>query len=401
MRCLPILLLLSAPAFAWQAPIDASKTGTGLVPLSRTGTTRAMSRGRAGGASDDFNRADGTAMGTDWVETAGDMAIISNTGYGGYSSTSAMVHATLSDDYATSTQVIDFLPRVSGPGVVFVAFVCGHASSSSNLFIKVQDNNSDGLYDRVFFYKGYNGGGWGASTYYYDLVVPTVSGRMKLTFENNGDRAVLDVDRDMDGTWDEQCTCDGILAAGLTLGTGFGISSYSQGAFDNWSVNQGSEPGVAYCLGDLGVDAPCPCGNDNDGSVPESGCANGQYTSGAKLTASGKASVSGDTLVLIGTNTEHNQAGLFFQADNDLTPGLVWGDGLRCAGGALKRLGVSLSDATGHSDTSTFTMPISALAGNVVAGGTKYYQLWYGNPLASPCSSQFNTTNGYAITWIP
>ncbi len=133
----------------------------------------------------------------------------------------------------------------------------------------------------------------------------------------------------------------------------------------------------------------------------EAGCANGQYTSGARLAASGLASISNDTVVLIGEHTEHSQSGLYFQANNDLSPGNIWGDGLQCAGGQLKRLGVRFSDGTGYSDTSAWTTPISVKAGNVNAGDTKYYQLWYRNPFNSPCGSEFNASNGYMITWVP
>ncbi len=160
-------------------------------------------------------------------------------------------------------------------------------------------------------------------------------------------------------------------------------------------------PGQAYCFGDPGSDTPCPCGNDNDGSVPESGCANGAFASGAQLVGSGDASLTADTLILAATGLEPSSSGLYFQANNDLSPGLVWGDGLRCAGGQAIRLGYRLSDATGSSDTSGYPQPISLQAGNIQPGDTKYYQCWYGNPTGSPCASGFNTTNGYAITWGP
>ncbi len=162
-----------------------------------------------------------------------------------------------------------------------------------------------------------------------------------------------------------------------------------------------TDPGVGYCFGDVGSGTPCPCGNDNDGSVPGAGCGNGQYASGALLTGTGVASLSNDTLVLIGQYTENNQSGLYFQANNDLSPGNLWGDGLQCAGGGLKRLGVRFSDASGYSDTSAWATPISVKAGNILAGDTKHYQLWYRNPFMSPCGNQFNASNGYAITWAP
>ncbi len=163
----------------------------------------------------------------------------------------------------------------------------------------------------------------------------------------------------------------------------------------------GEEPGTGYCFGDPGSGTPCPCSNDNDGSVPGSGCANGVFASGARLTGSGVASVSADTLVLTASGMEPDNWGLYFQADNDLSPGVPWGDGLRCAGGALRRLEPRLADGSGVSQT---TVTISTKAGNVTAGSVKRYQCWYRNPLAPPCGpgvNDFNATGGYEVVWGP
>ncbi len=161
-------------------------------------------------------------------------------------------------------------------------------------------------------------------------------------------------------------------------------------------------PGRGYCFGDPGGGTPCPCGNDNDGSIPGSGCDNGVFASGAQLTGSGIASVTYDSLVLTTTHHEPNNSGLYFQADNDLSPGVVWGDGLQCAGGQLKRLGVRFADANGSSDTSAWATPISVKAGNVSAGDTKRYQCWYRTTVNPPCGvgvNDFNASNGYEVTW--
>jgi len=160
-------------------------------------------------------------------------------------------------------------------------------------------------------------------------------------------------------------------------------------------------PGSPYCFGDPGSGTPCPCNNDNDGSVPGSGCDNGVFASGAQLLGSGQASLASDTLVLTATHVQPNTSGLFFQADNDLSPSLVWGDGLRCAGGSLKRIQVRFSDASGTSYT---TKVISTKVGNITAGVTKYYQCWYRSDLNPPCGlgvNDFNASNGYAVTWTP
>jgi len=162
-------------------------------------------------------------------------------------------------------------------------------------------------------------------------------------------------------------------------------------------------PGVPYCFGDPGSGTPCPCSNDNDGSVPGSGCANGVFASGAQLSVTGAACVSNDSLVLHCSGLEPSNSGLYFQANNDLSPGIVWGDGLRCTGGDLRRLTVRTSDAYGNSDTS-LSYPVTFKAGNIAPGDTKHYQCWYRTTVSPPCGSgvnDFNSSNGYAVTWLP
>ncbi len=159
-------------------------------------------------------------------------------------------------------------------------------------------------------------------------------------------------------------------------------------------------PGLAYCSGQAGSGTPCPCSNASDGTLPGAGCANGVFASGAYLTATGTASVTGDTLVLRATHQEPDNSGLYFQGATDLSPGIVWGDGLRCTGGAIRRLQVRFADAGGSSLTS---IPIGVV-GAVSAGDTRYYQLWYRTIVAPPCGpgvNEFNSSNGYAITWMP
>lgn len=186
-----------------------------------------------------------------------------------------------------------------------------------------------------------------------------------------------------------------VLSAGRELYAGtYGRSFFSIAIGD-------PGPGSGYCFGDPGSGTPCPCDNDNDGSVPGSGCDNGVFPSGAQLTGSGEASLLADSLVLSTTGLEPGNSGLYFQADNDLSPGSVWGDGLRCAGGNLKRLQVRFADGSGASST---TIAIAAKAGNVVAGSIKRYQCWYRTTSNPPCgagSGEFNATNGYAVAWGP
>ena len=165
--------------------------------------------------------------------------------------------------------------------------------------------------------------------------------------------------------------------------------------FDGFEIKSG----IAYCFGDPGSGTQCPCGNDNDGSVHGSGCDNGFFSTGARLSGSGTPSVLADNLVLTTTGLEPNNTGLYFQASSRIADGngLHFGDGLRCAGGALVRLQIRFANASGVSST---TIPIS-VKGGVSAGDTLRYQCWYRTTTASPCSSEFNLSNGYEVTWIP
>ena len=152
-------------------------------------------------------------------------------------------------------------------------------------------------------------------------------------------------------------------------------------------------PGAPFCSGD-GSGTACPCGNS--GSAGE-GCAN-DTGSGALLSASGSNSLSADDLVLSASNLTQGP-GLFFQGDNAVNSsnGNPFGDGLRCAGGNVKRLEVQFANSA-NSYTASSTISISAL-GAVSAGQTKRYQYWYRDSGTSPCSSLFNLSNGYEITW--
>jgi len=163
-----------------------------------------------------------------------------------------------------------------------------------------------------------------------------------------------------------------------------------------------SAPGSEYCLGDPFHGTPCPCGNDNDGTTPGAGCANGVSASGARLVGGGTASVSADSLVLATNGVQPNGTGLYFQANNRFNggDGLAFGDGLRCAAGNLVRLQVRTANAAGHSHT---TLALAA-RGSVAAGSTKRYQCWYRNTVNPPCGpgvNDFNLSNGYEIVWAP
>jgi hypothetical protein len=150
---------------------------------------------------------------------------------------------------------------------------------------------------------------------------------------------------------------------------------------------------IPYCEGTAAV---CPCGN---GGAPGSGCANSLFASGGGLSATGNTQVSADTVVLTGTSMP-NSTCLYFQG-TARTFGL-FGDGLRCVGGAVIRLGFKINAANTSSYPVAGDPPISVAGAIPAAGGTRHYQSWYRNGAAFFCSpATFNLTNALSITWTP
>jgi Tol biopolymer transport system component len=150
-------------------------------------------------------------------------------------------------------------------------------------------------------------------------------------------------------------------------------------------------PGGLYCFGD-GSGTLCPCGNTGG---PEEGCAN-STGSGARLWGSGSASVSADSLRFLAAQLVPSQPALLFAGLNAVNngDGLQFGDGLRCAGGSVVRLGTQTADATGQAEWG----PGLGAMGGWLPGDVRRFQVWYRDPSPpGPCGSGFNLTNGVEI----
>ncbi len=155
-----------------------------------------------------------------------------------------------------------------------------------------------------------------------------------------------------------------------------------------------SNEGTPYCFGD-GSGTPCPCGNLGGSGE---GCAS-SLGSGAALVAGGTASVSADDLTFAASRLLAGQAALCFVARNPLNggDGLLFGDGLRCAGGGLIRLGVDIPGGAGDAAWG----PGLSVKGGWAAGEARLFQVWCRDPIGSPCASDFNLTNGVSVVFRP
>jgi hypothetical protein len=121
---------------------------------------------------------------------------------------------------------------------------------------------------------------------------------------------------------------------------------------------------------------------------------------GEELRAMGASSLANDTLSLEGSQMP-NSSCLYFQGtiQQNGGNGVAFGDGKRCAGGVVIRLGTK-TNVGGASTYPEVGNPSVSVKGAVTSPGTRTYQAWYRNAAAFCTPSTFNLTNGIEITWI-
>lgn len=160
--------------------------------------------------------------------------------------------------------------------------------------------------------------------------------------------------------------------------------------------------GQALCFGDGTQSIPCPCANSG---LAGRGCENSAATGGAVL--SGLGSLSPDNLVLTCSGELPHALSVVLQGNQVLAAPVLFGDGLRCAGGLLKRLyiknavgGVVTAPEAGDLSVSAQS---AALGDSIAPGSTRWYQVYYRDPSSSFCpapqGNTWNVSNALAIGW--
>lgn len=163
------------------------------------------------------------------------------------------------------------------------------------------------------------------------------------------------------------------------------------------AILPGTQPGVIYCYG-----GGCPCGNND----PDGGCAHsGGF--GARLSGSGTASVAADDLRLFAFHMPLNKLSRFYMSQHATM--LPLGDGLLCAGGGGSGYPPLRFPAQSSGAAGSVSMPEHLVAYNaqhfpntgvILPGATWNMQVWYRDP-QGPCGQHFNTSNSYAVTFVP
>ena len=151
--------------------------------------------------------------------------------------------------------------------------------------------------------------------------------------------------------------------------------------------------GTVSCAGD-GSGTPCPCGNASAPGAGQ-GCANSGGL-GGELRADGVASLSADTLRLDAQHLTRGSA-IFLQGTLS-EAGTPFGDGLRCIGGDLVRIGANPVASTATRHPLPGQDPIH-VRGAIGAPGTRHYQALYRNAASFCTPAAFNLTNGLRIDW--
>lgn len=167
-----------------------------------------------------------------------------------------------------------------------------------------------------------------------------------------------------------------------------------------WRADLGPDTPEGFCFG-AGLGTACPCSN-GVGIYDHAGCRNSTGL-GGRLLSSGTASVSADTLTLLGSQMPGSSSALYFQGDAAIGGGAgsLFGDGLRCVGTNVIRLGDVVNSGSGTSAYPSGAAPAVSVQGAVGAGSTKNYQVWYRNAAVFCTSASFNLTNGLRATWTP
>jgi hypothetical protein len=175
----------------------------------------------------------------------------------------------------------------------------------------------------------------------------------------------------------------------------------------NWTINDGpfnpvgivfvqltiSRQSSSFCDDADGSLASCPCANPG---APDTGCDIQQGTGGVGLNLVAQQTVLLNRVTWGGSGfpAMSTPAAIVIRAaDLDSAAPVVFGDGLRCIGTPLVRLGAAFAIG----GTSVHTHGHGAMAGT----GAFHYQLWFRNTPIMFCdpAAAFNLSNGYTLVW--
>jgi cysteine-rich repeat protein len=205
---------------------------------------------------DDFNRANDTDMGPNWLEPDPDFSVLAN-----QASSDPSFAPSLMTFVGQTSNTVCVDTFINGAQIQYTALVLRYADLANNVFVKVQDNDGSGDYDTAFFHYGNNGGAW-SGTYLFPLT-PFTSAR--LLAHVDGTDVTLQIDTDFNNVADQTYTVGGLPTG--SLGTGIGLGGFQAALMDDFKA-------VDSVCGNGSTDSgeQCDDANTNSGDCCSSTC---------------------------------------------------------------------------------------------------------------------------------
>jgi FG-GAP-like repeat len=149
----------------------------------------------------------------------------------------------------------------------------------------------------------------------------------------------------------------------------------------------------SFCDASDNALASCPCSNPGN---PDTGCDIADSSGGVRMDVLAQETVPSNhaTVMGVGYPTAGSPGAVVIRATSlDSASPVVFGDGLRCIGTPLVRLGASL--ASGGTSLHTFGH------GTGAGAGAFFYQIWFRNTPIMFCdpAAAFNLSNGRVLLW--
>lgn len=179
----------------------------------------------------------------------------------------------------------------------------------------------------------------------------------------------------------------------------FGTGDQLSNGFLGWIVDDVeiyAEPGTRICPGPT-FSSGCPCLSHY---IPVAGGCRNSTQQSATMSSSGTTSVSADTLQF---NVEHmppNASAILTQSSGTGTP-VLFGDGIRCISGQLRRMGSVAANAGAATWPPAGTDPIALRGAVPASGGTYYYYVFYRDVVSYCNAAPYNLTETQRIVWVP
>jgi hypothetical protein len=195
---------------------------------------------------------------------------------------------------------------------------------------------------------------------------------------------VLGAQGDLDADYYPFASADGRYVVFPSFATNL-VPGDTNGVLDVFLHDRAASGFTSLCEPGIDGVAACPCGNPPSGAGR--GCQNSAATGGAVLSAFGIAYLSTDSLVFTTSGEKPTALSIVLQGPTSIPAGLVFGQGVRCVGGALKRLytktasGGSITAPNFGAGDSQVSVRSAALGDPIPAGGTRWYLVYYRDPV--------------------